>query len=43
MQSIDKVLFGDNQFFGINHMSQDKAQKLAENFFLFEIEVPYRT
>jgi hypothetical protein len=33
MQSIDKVLFGDNQFFGINHMSQDKAQKLAENFF----------
>ena len=22
--------FGDNQFFGINHMSQDKAQESAE-------------
>ena len=33
MQEIDKIIFGDNQFFGINHMSQDKAQQLAEKFF----------
>ncbi len=33
MQPIDKIIFGDNQFFGINHMSQEKAQQLAENFF----------
>lgn len=33
MQSIDKIVFGDNQFFGINHMSQEKAQQLAETFF----------
>ncbi|MBS3944529.1 MAG: hypothetical protein KGZ42_03455, partial [Melioribacter sp.] len=32
MEKIDKVVFGDNQFFGINHMSQDKAQQLAEKF-----------
>ena len=32
MKKIDKVIFGDNQFFGINHMSQDKAQQLAEKF-----------
>lgn len=32
MQPIDKVVFGDNQFFGINHMSQEKAQQLAEKF-----------
>lgn len=32
MERIDKVVFGDNQFFGINHMSQDKAQQLAEKF-----------
>lgn len=31
--NIDKVIFGDNQFFGINHMSQEKAQQLAENFY----------
>ena len=29
---IDRVVFGDNQFFGINHMSQDKAQERAERF-----------
>jgi hypothetical protein len=29
---IDRIVFGDNQFFGINHMSQDKAQQLAERF-----------
>ncbi len=33
MQQIDKVIFGDNQFFGINHMSQEKAQQLSEKFF----------
>jgi hypothetical protein len=32
MNRIDKVIFGDNQFFGINHMSQEKAQQLAEQF-----------
>lgn len=32
MEKIDKVIFGDNHFFGINHMSQDKAQQLAEKF-----------
>ncbi len=29
---IDRIIFGDNQFFGINHMSQDKAQERAERF-----------
>ena len=33
MQKIDKIVFGDNQFFGINHMSQDKAQELSEKFY----------
>jgi len=33
MEKIDKIVFGDNQFFGINHMSQDKAQQLAEQFY----------
>jgi hypothetical protein len=33
MTPIDKIIFGDNQFFGINHMSQEKAQQLAETFF----------
>jgi len=33
MQEIDKIIFGDNQFFGINHMSQEKAQQLAEKFY----------
>lgn len=32
MSAIDRVVFGDNQFFGINHMSQDKAQAQAERF-----------
>ena len=32
MPQIDRVIFGDNQFFGINHMSQDKAQAQAERF-----------
>lgn len=33
MEVFDKVVFGDNQFFGINHMSQEKAQQLAEQFY----------
>jgi hypothetical protein len=33
MNKIDRIVFGDNQFFGINHMSQEKAQQLAEKFF----------
>ena len=33
MDTIDKIIFGDNQFFGINHMSQEKAQQLAEQFY----------
>jgi hypothetical protein len=33
MEAIDKIIFGDNQFFGINHMSQEKAQQLAEQFY----------
>lgn len=32
MQSVDRIILGDNQFFGINHMSQEKAQQLAEQF-----------
>lgn len=32
MKPIDKIVFGDNQFFGINHMSQDKARQQAEKF-----------
>ena len=35
-QPIDRVVFGDNQFFGINHMSQDKAQERAERFAAIE-------
>lgn len=30
--SMDKVLFGDNQFFGVNHMSEDKARAQAMRF-----------
>jgi hypothetical protein len=40
MRAIDKIVFGDNQFFGINHMSQEKAQRLAEKF--FDIDNIYR-
>lgn len=32
MIELDELILGDNQFFGINHMSQDKAQQLAERF-----------
>ena len=29
---LHNIIFGDNQFFGINHMSEEKAQALAEKF-----------
>lgn len=29
---MDRIIFGDNQFFGINHMSEDKAQAQTERF-----------
>jgi len=32
MERLDKIVFGDNQFFGINHMSQEKSQELAQKF-----------
>jgi hypothetical protein len=32
MIELDPIILGDNQFFGINHMSQEKAQQLAERF-----------
>lgn len=32
MEKIDKIVFGDNQFFGINHRSQDKSEELAKHF-----------
>lgn len=30
---MDRIIFGDNQFFGINHMSEEKAQALYERFY----------
>lgn len=32
LAEIDRIIFGDNQFFGINHMSEEKAQAQAERF-----------
>ncbi|GAI35859.1 unnamed protein product, partial [marine sediment metagenome] len=29
---MDRIIFGDNQFFGINHMSEEKALAQAERF-----------
>jgi len=29
---LDRIIFGDNQFFGINHMSNEKAQSQAVRF-----------
>lgn len=41
MEAMDRIILGDNQFFGINHMSQEKAQQLAEKFYdikkIFEV------
>lgn len=31
-QSMDRILFGDNQFFGVNHMSEEKARAQAMRF-----------
>jgi hypothetical protein len=31
-QSMDRVLFGDNQFFGVNHMSEEKARAQSMRF-----------
>jgi hypothetical protein len=33
LDRIDRIIFGDNQFFGINHMSVEKARQLAEKFY----------
>lgn len=30
--SLDRVLFGDNQFFGVNHMSEEKARAQSMRF-----------
>src|ERR1700685_569914 len=30
--TMDRVLFGDNQFFGVNHMSEEKARAQAMRF-----------
>jgi hypothetical protein len=32
MSQLDRVLFGDNQFFGVNHMSEEKARAQAIRF-----------
>ena len=29
---MDRILFGDNQFFGVNHMSEEKARQQAARF-----------
>jgi hypothetical protein len=31
-ETMDRVLFGDNQFFGVNHMSEEKARQQAMRF-----------
>ena len=32
MERIDKIVFGDNQFFGINHRSQEKSEEMLKRF-----------
>lgn len=32
MVELDKVILGDNQFFGINHRSQEKAEEMQKRF-----------
>lgn len=32
MEKLDKVIIGDNQFFGINHRSQEKAAEMLQRF-----------
>ncbi len=29
---MDRLLFGDNQFFGVNHMSEEKARAQSTRF-----------
>ncbi|MBY0583380.1 MAG: hypothetical protein K2P68_10755, partial [Sphingomonas sp.] len=29
---MERILFGDNQFFGVNHMSEEKARSQAMRF-----------
>ena len=31
-QTMDRLLFGDNQFFGVNHMSEEKARAQQMRF-----------
>src|ERR1700682_2109270 len=30
--TLDRILFGDNQFFGVNHMSEEKARQQMVRF-----------
>ena len=30
IEPMDRLLFGDNQFFGVNHMSEEKARALGD-------------
>ena len=32
MIDIDQIILGDNQFFGVNHKSQDKGRQTYEQF-----------
>jgi hypothetical protein len=32
MMKLDRILFGDNQFFGVNHMSEEKARQQMMKF-----------
>ena len=32
METIDKIILGDNQFFGINHRSQEKSEEMLKRF-----------
>lgn len=32
MEKLDKIILGDNQFFGINHRSQEKAEEMLKRF-----------
>lgn len=32
MKQLDKIILGDNQFFGINHRSQEKAEEMLKRF-----------
>ena len=31
-RTMDRLLFGDNQFFGVNHMSEEKARAQQMRF-----------